>query len=205
MSECTELPIHPRTGLRALGVMPSGRIVWPIFGASEDGGAGGAGGGAEGGAGGTETGQQGGDGTGKETETVDFWKGKARDQEKRAKANADAADELQKLKDAQKTQAEKDAEKVKAAEAEIAGIPAKVAEALKTHLIELHSIDADDAELFLTATEPDVLLKQAARLLDQSSGKRKGKNHVAREGGNSKSQDNSEMREFTRNLFGNNT
>lgn len=30
-----ELPIHPRTGLQALGIMPSGRIVWPILGGSE--------------------------------------------------------------------------------------------------------------------------------------------------------------------------
>jgi len=30
------LPVHPRTGLQALGVMPSGRIVWPILGAEDD-------------------------------------------------------------------------------------------------------------------------------------------------------------------------
>jgi hypothetical protein len=31
-----EMPIHPFTGQRALGVLPSGRIVWPILGASDD-------------------------------------------------------------------------------------------------------------------------------------------------------------------------
>lgn len=31
-----DLPIHPRTGLTAVGVLPSGRIVWPIMGASSD-------------------------------------------------------------------------------------------------------------------------------------------------------------------------
>jgi hypothetical protein len=35
----TSLPIHDRTGLRAVGVLPSGRIVWPVLGgAPEDGG-----------------------------------------------------------------------------------------------------------------------------------------------------------------------
>jgi hypothetical protein len=30
------LPTHPRTGLRALGITPKGRIVWPILGAEDD-------------------------------------------------------------------------------------------------------------------------------------------------------------------------
>ncbi len=211
MSDCTEqLPIHPRTGLRALAVMPrSGRIVWPIFGASEDGGAGGGGGGADGGAGGTETGHQGEPGAegaegAKPTETVDFWKTKAREQESRAKANAAAAKELGELKDAQKTQAEKDADKIKAAEAEVASVPAKVAEALKVHLIARHKIDAEDAELFLTATEPELLIKQVDRLLGQSD-KSKRKNRVPGEGANTKAETNSGLREFARDLFGTNT
>jgi hypothetical protein len=32
-----ELPVHPVTGLTAIGVLPSGRIVWPILGGSGDG------------------------------------------------------------------------------------------------------------------------------------------------------------------------
>jgi hypothetical protein len=31
-----ELPVHPFTGLTAIGVLPSGRIVWPILGGSGD-------------------------------------------------------------------------------------------------------------------------------------------------------------------------
>lgn len=50
------LPTHPRTGLRALGIMPSGRIVWPILGGSGEGD-----GGGDGGAGGSTSG---GDGSG---------------------------------------------------------------------------------------------------------------------------------------------
>jgi hypothetical protein len=32
------LPVHPSTGLQALAVLPSGRIVWPVLGGAEDGG-----------------------------------------------------------------------------------------------------------------------------------------------------------------------
>lgn len=34
------LPTHPRTGLRALGVLSNGRPIWPVLGAAEDGGQG---------------------------------------------------------------------------------------------------------------------------------------------------------------------
>jgi hypothetical protein len=54
-----------------------------------------------------------------------------------------------------------------------------VCEALKVHLIAIHEIAREDAELFLTATDPETLLKQADRLVGQS-GKRK--NIVPREG-----------------------
>lgn len=33
--ESSDLPVHPWTGQRAVGVLPSGRIVWPIRGGSE--------------------------------------------------------------------------------------------------------------------------------------------------------------------------
>ena len=41
------------------------------------------------------------------TETVEFWKSKAREQEKRAKDNADAAKRLAEIENAQKTEAQK--------------------------------------------------------------------------------------------------
>lgn len=57
----THLPVHPRTGLRALGVLPSGRIVWPAMGGDGNGdGSGGTGdGGQSGGDGGQSSQQQG--------------------------------------------------------------------------------------------------------------------------------------------------
>lgn len=114
-------------------------------------------------------------------ETVEHWKEKARLQEKRAKENASAAKRLTELEEAQKTEAEKAAERIAAAEAEVALVPAKVADALRDHLVDLHKIDSEDAELFLTAAEPELLLRQAARLVDQSDTTKKG-NHVPGEG-----------------------
>jgi hypothetical protein len=140
----------------------------------------------------------------KPSETVDFWKQKAREQEKRAKDNATAAQRLAAIEDAQKTEAEKTAEKLAKADAEVASVPAKVADALKTHLVGLHKIDSEDAELFLTASEPDLLLKQVTRLLarsdEQTAAQRRSGNHVPREGNNPQPGED-DMRGFTRDLF----
>ena len=136
----------------------------------------------------------------KPTETVDFWKQKAREQEKRAKDNATAATRLAEIEDAQKSESEKVAERLAKADAEVATVPSKVADALREHLVALHEIDKDDAELFLTATEPELLLKQVTRLVGQSD-KRKKTNTVPREGQTSSTSGDDEVREFARGLF----
>ena len=140
----------------------------------------------------------------KPSETVDFWKQKAREQEKRAKENADAAKRLADLEDAQKSETEKAADRIAKAEAEVASVPAKVSEALRSHLVAMHKIADEDAELFLTATEPDLLLKQVTRLLarsdEQTAAQKKVGNHVPREGNNPKPGAD-ESREFVRELF----
>ena len=136
----------------------------------------------------------------KPTETVDFWKQKAREQEKRAQENAAAATELSAIKDAQKSESEKVAERLAKADAEVATVPSKVADALREHLVALHEIDKDDAELFLTATDPELLLKQVTRLVGQSD-KRKKTNVVPREGQTSSTSGDDEIREFARGLF----
>ncbi len=140
----------------------------------------------------------------KPSETVDFWKQKAREQEKRAKENADAAKRLTALEDAQKSETEKAADRIAKADAEVASVPAKVADALREHLVTLHKIDNEDAELFLTATEPDLLLKQVTRLLarsdEKSAAQKQRGNHVPREGNNPQP-GTDDMREFTRGLF----
>ncbi|MCC9182574.1 hypothetical protein [Mycolicibacterium mageritense] len=177
------------------------------MGGSGEGAGGDAGSGSgdgQGGDSGTESQDAGGDK--KPAETVEFWKGKAREQEKRAKDNAAAAKKLAELEEANKSDAEKAADRVAKAEAEVASLPAKVADALKTHLVALHKISDEDAELLLTATDPETLLKQVDRLLGQSDKRRKNTNYVADQGnGDKKSESDSDMREFTRQLFGTNT
>lgn len=109
---------------------------------------------------------------------------------------------LDEIEESQKSEAEKVAERLSKADAEVAAIPAKVSEALKAHLVALHGIDQEDAELFLTATEPDQLLKQVERLVAQS-GKRNS-NVVPREGRTPPTEHVSDMRDFVRNVFGTN-
>lgn len=99
-----------------------------------------------------------------------------------------------------KSEAEKAADRISKAEAEAASVPAKVADALRAHLVALHGIDAEDAELFLTAAEPDLLLKQVDRLVGQSD-KRQKRNHVPREG-TSESPGDGDAREAVRAIFG---
>lgn len=54
----------------------------------------------------------------KPTETVDFWKQKAREQEQRAKSNAEAARRLHEIEDAQKTEQQRLADRQAAIERE---------------------------------------------------------------------------------------
>jgi predicted phage tail protein len=138
----------------------------------------------------------------KPTETVDFWKQKAREQEKRAKDNADAAKRLSEIEDAQKSESEKVAERLAKADAEVANVPSQVAAGLREHLVALHEIDKDDAELFLTATDPELLLKQVTRLVGQAD-KRK-KTHVVPGEGKTPSvtPGDADRRAFVRQLTG---
>ena len=111
------------------------------------------------------------------------WKAEARKWEQRAKENKTAAERLAEVEQAQMTEAEKVAQRLAAAEAEVANVPTKVTDALKSHLVTIHEISDDDAELFLTATSPDLLLKQVARLVETKGAGRK-QNTVPREGTN---------------------
>lgn len=107
---------------------------------------------------------------------------------------------LAEIEEAQKSDAEKTADRIAKAEAEAAAVPTKVATALKTHLVALHEISDEDAELFLTATDPDVLLKQVTRLVGQTT-KRKNTNRVPGEGATTEAADTDEAA-FARDLFG---
>lgn len=112
------------------------------------------------------------------------------------KAKAARLDEIE---DAQKSEAEKVADRLAKADAEVAAVPAKVCDALKAHLVALHpEIEAEQAELFLTATDPELLLKQAAQLVEMS-GKRK--NYVPREGRSPQPGSSDDEASFVRDLF----
>lgn len=98
----------------------------------------------------------------KPTETVDFWKAKAREQEKRAKDNADAAKRLAEIEDSQKTEVQKLSEQFEAARADAADARAEL---LRYRVASQHGItDSDDIALFLTGSDEETLTKQAERL-----------------------------------------
>lgn len=101
--------------------------------------------------------------------------------------------------EAKKTDAQKIADLTKTVE----GVPAAVAAGLREHLVELHGIDKDDAELFLTGDTPELLLKQVTRLLDQSGGGgSKRKNYVKNEGNHQRKPPENENATFASSLFG---
>lgn len=197
MSDNT-LPIHPTTGLRALGYTSRGP-VWPALGGSGDGDGGTGDGGNDGGSG-TDADGGSNDDSSKPTETVD-WKAKAREWEKRAKANSTAAEKLQKIEDAQKTETQKAADAKAAAEAELAKVPTKVAEGLRDHLVKLHKISDEDSELFLTASDPELLLKQVNRLVGGSD--KSKRNSAPREGRTPQRPSEDPARSAVRELFSN--
>ncbi|SDN79229.1 hypothetical protein [Geodermatophilus sp. DSM 45219] len=109
-----------------------------------------------------------------------------------AKANAEAATQVGEL-----------TQKLEKAESAAAEVPSKVAEALRTHLVELHGIESDDADLFLTANDPELLLKQVTRLVGRGSTKKSG-NNVPREGSTTPAPKPDENKQFVGALFGRN-
>lgn len=94
-------------------------------------------------------------------ETTD-WVAEARKWEQRAKENKTAADELAQIKESQKSDAERAADALRAAQSEAEQARAEL---LRYKVAATHGItDADDIALFLTGTDEDTLTKQATRL-----------------------------------------
>jgi len=98
--------------------------------------------------------------TPKPTETVEFWKQKAREQEKKAKENAAARMELDALKKSQLSAEEKLAAELGEAAKRAANAEA---EALRWRIAAKHGISDEDAELFLTGSDEETLARQAER------------------------------------------
>lgn len=73
--------------------------------------------------------------------------------------------ELDEIGQANETEIEKAQREAQEARAEVDKIPSLVAGQLRSHLVDLHEISEEDSELFLTSQDPEVLLKQVARLV----------------------------------------
>lgn len=125
------------------------------------------------------------------------WKAEARKWEQRAKENKSAADRLNALEAANKSEVEKANDAKAAAEQHAAKAEA---EALRWKVAAKHGISDEDAELFLTGTDEETLIKQAQRLTDRASDRKKQGNHVAREGSTPPAADNDAS--FARSLLG---
>lgn len=201
------LPIHPTTGLQALAIGRRGPI-WPVMGGAEDGddGANGAGGDGNntqdqnqnGGAGNA-------DGKGKKRDPLYENLPDDHPLVKRHEALKQTVAELKpkaKLVDDAEEAKKTDAQKIADLQGKVDALPTAVASALREHLVELHSIEQDDADLFLTGTTPELMLKQVKGLLEKSggTGPKRG-NHVRREGTpQQRSEGTDATREFVRTI-----
>lgn len=117
----------------------------------------------------------------KPTETVDFWKQKAREQEQRAKSNAEAAKRLQEIEDAQKTEQQRLADRQTAIERER---DEARAEGLRYKAAATHGISEDYFDLLGTGDEETIssraervggLIKENATLRAEVEALRAGK------------------------------
>lgn len=140
-------------------------------------------------------------GTGSEPNEAETWKARAREWERKAKANAAAAEQLAKLEDAQKSETQKLTDAAATARAEA---DAAKADALRWRVAGAHGISPEDAELFLNGTDEVTLTKQAERLAGVAAAdKRKNGNKVPNEGRTPPNKAGADpVREFTRELFG---
>lgn len=125
------------------------------------------------------------------------WKAKSRDWERKAKANADAAKRLAEIEEANKSEAEKAAERLAKAEQSARDAEAR---ALRREVALEHKLSKDDAALLDSITDEDAMRRLAERLGQQAEGRKKQGNHVPREGASPTSGDGDE-REFARSLF----
>jgi CRP-like cAMP-binding protein len=110
------------------------------------------------------------------------------------------AAELDGLKAANQTEAEKTAARIAAIETDLSKARQ---ETQRLTIATAHGItDKDDIELFLTGTDAETLTRQAKRLADRDADRKKNGNHNAREGTQTTVKSGDEaMREFARGLF----
>lgn len=136
--------------------------------------------------------------TPKPTETVEFWKQKARDQEKRAKDNADAARRLAEIEESKKTDDQKAADRLKAIEDRAAAAERR---AVRFELAAEFGLTPDDAKVLEHVESEDGMREIAQRLATKAAQEKKQGNRVPGEGTTPTAKAGDE-REFVRNLFG---
>jgi hypothetical protein len=108
------------------------------------------------------------------------------------------AAELDQIKAANQTEAEKTAERIAALENDL---KATRLDALRRKVAGDHKItDQDDIDLFLTGTDEETLTRQAKRLADREADRKKQGNRVPNEGTNPSSEGDVD-RDFVRQLF----
>lgn len=100
------------------------------------------------------------------------------------------------------------AEGAKTVEQQLADLSAKhaaaEARALRSDIASTYGISKDDRDLFLTGSDEAELTAQAKRLADRAAEQKKNGNRAPKEGGTTTGADkNKDMRDFTRELFGN--
>lgn len=98
--------------------------------------------------------------TPKPTETVDYWKRRARENEQRAKTNADAAKRLHDIEDRDKSEQQRAADALAKAQQDAA---LAQAETVRYKAAATHGITGDDIDLIGSGDE-DTVMSRAARL-----------------------------------------
>jgi hypothetical protein len=127
------------------------------------------------------------------------WKAKAREWESRAKANKTAADRLAEIEEANKTEAQKAAEKTATAEKRAVEAEAKV---LRRDVAIEHKLTSEDAALLDTITDENAMRALAARLAGAESDRKTQGLHVPGEGKTPTAPAADGERETARKLFG---
>lgn len=109
------------------------------------------------------------------------------------------AAKLDQIEQANQTEAERTAKRISDLESELNN---QRRDSLRLTIASRHGItDADDIDLFLTGTDEETLTRQAKRLADREADRKKNNNRVPNEGKTPKAA-TSDLREFTRGLFG---
>lgn len=112
---------------------------------------------------------------------VEKWKALSKKNEARAKENSAAAKRLAELEEAGKTEAQKAADRITKAEAEVAAVPTRVAEGLRDALVTL-GVVPEDRKILLTATEPAALLEQVKAIQGLDTDRKKTGNRAPLQG-----------------------